>query len=62
MTAVLPTTANPGHGMAERSEGVWHAAWRRFKTDRVGLVSGAIVIAFIATIALSFSGLIARSY
>jgi len=62
MSAVLPTTANPGHGMAERSEGVWHAAWRRFKTDRVGLVSAAIVIAFIVMIALSFTGLVAKNW
>jgi oligopeptide transport system permease protein len=38
-------------GRAERSEGVWRAAWRRFKTDRVGLVSLVIVIAFLLLIA-----------
>ena len=30
-----------------RSEGVWAAAWRRFKGDRVGMVSLAIVAAFV---------------
>ncbi|MBS0441082.1 MAG: ABC transporter permease [Proteobacteria bacterium] len=30
-----------------RSEGVWAAAWRRFKGDRVGMVSLAVVAAFV---------------
>jgi hypothetical protein len=38
MSAVLPTAMDAA-GADERSEGVWHAAWRRFKSDRVGLVS-----------------------
>jgi peptide/nickel transport system permease protein len=46
----------------ERSEGVWHAAWRRFKTDRVGLVSAVIVLAFLLMIALSATGLVARDW
>jgi peptide/nickel transport system permease protein len=46
----------------ERSEGVWHAAWRRFKTDRVGLVSALVVIAFLLLIALSAPGLVARDW
>jgi oligopeptide transport system permease protein len=46
----------------ERSEGVWHAAWRRFKTDRVGLVSALVVIAFLMMIALSAPGLLARDW
>ena len=62
MSAVLSTAADPGHGMAERSEGVWHAAWRRFKSDRVGMISAAIVVAFLVMIALSFSGLIAKNW
>ena len=32
---------------AAKSEGVWHAAWRRFKADRVGLVSLVIVVGFV---------------
>ena len=39
------TTAAP---VLERSEGVWHAAWRRFKADRVGVVALVVVIAFLA--------------
>jgi peptide/nickel transport system permease protein len=48
--------------MAERSEGVWHAAWRRFKSDRVGMISATIVLAFLLMIGLSFSGLIAKNW
>jgi oligopeptide transport system permease protein len=47
---------------AERSEGVWHAAWRRFKTDRVGLVSAVIVIIFLLLIALAGVGLVAKNW
>jgi len=60
MTAVLPSRL-PTAG-AERSEGVWHAAWRRFKSDRVGLVSAFIVAAFLLMIVFSASGLLARNW
>ena len=43
MSAVLQA----GVVQAERSEGVWHSAWLRFKRDRVGMVSAVIVIAFL---------------
>lgn len=58
MSAVLTSTA----GAPERSEGVWHAAWRRFKTDRVGLVSAAIVAAFLVLILASWLGLVASKW
>jgi oligopeptide transport system permease protein len=59
MSAVL--TSSPA-GAVERSEGVWHAAWRRFKTDRVGLVSAGIVIAFLVLILASWLGLVAKGW
>lgn len=46
----------------QRSEGVWHAAWRRFKADRVGLGSMIIVAAFLALIALAGAGLVASNW
>ena len=46
----------------EHSEGVWHAAWRRFKGDRVGMVSLAIVLAFLLLIALSATGIVAGQW
>ena len=46
----------------QRSEGVWHAAWRRFKSDRVGLVCLCIVAAFFLLIVLSSLGLVANNW
>jgi oligopeptide transport system permease protein len=61
MSAVLPA-AGSLDDPRQRSEGVWHAAWRRFKGDRVGLVSLAIVAAFLVLIALSALGLVAKNW
>ncbi len=61
MSAVLqPGSAAPV--VVERSEGVWHAAWRRFRSDRVGSVSLLIVLAFLLLILLSAVGLVARGW
>ncbi|MBT9487866.1 MAG: ABC transporter permease [Rubrivivax sp.] len=49
-------------GTAERSEGVWHAAWRRFKTDKVGMASALIVLAFLVLILASWLGLVASKW
>ena len=57
--AVMNPSAAPA---IERSEGVWHAAWRRFKGDRVGMVSLAIVLAFLLLIALSATGIVAGQW
>ena len=46
----------------QRSEGVWHAAWRRFRSDRVGLASLVVVLAFMVLIALSSLGLVAKNW
>ena len=46
----------------QKSEGVWHAAWRRFKADRVGLVSLIVVLFFIALIILSGAGVVAKNW
>lgn len=61
MSAVL-SPAVGATGAAERSEGVWHAAWRRFRTDRVGLVSAAVVAAFLLLILTSWAGLVAEDW
>jgi len=60
MSAVIQSTAVPVP--IERSEGVWHAAWRRFKGDRVGVVSMVIVLAFLLLIALAAVGLVAKDW
>jgi peptide/nickel transport system permease protein len=46
----------------EHSEGVWVAAWRRLRSDRVGMVSLAIVIAFLLLILGSALGLVAKDW
>ncbi len=62
MSAVLPTSAAPMAGSAPRSEGVWHAAWRRMRSDRVGIVSLAVVAVFLLMIVLTATGLVARGW
>jgi peptide/nickel transport system permease protein len=57
MSAIL--SASGAIGVTPRSEGVWHAAWRRFRGDRLGLVCLFVVLAFLALIALSSLGLVA---
>lgn len=61
MSSVLPMKAGAGAG-EERSEGVWHAAWRRFRKDKVGLVSMFIVLGFLLLIALAALGLVAKDW
>lgn len=46
----------------QRSEGVWRAAWRRFRTDRVGLVSAVVVLAFILLVVFSALGWVAKHW
>jgi oligopeptide transport system permease protein len=62
MSAVLPAAALPIAETARRSEGVWHAAWRRLRRDRVGMVSLAVVLLFVLMIALTASGLVASGW
>ena len=61
MSAVLPASTAL-EDTQQKSEGVWHAAWRRFKADRVGLVSLCIVLAFLLMIILSVTGLIGSKW
>jgi peptide/nickel transport system permease protein len=64
MSALLntPPVAGTPPGAAQRSEGVWHAAWRRLKSDRVGMVSLGVVLVFVALILLSAAGLVAKNW
>ncbi len=64
------TAALPADRRARRSReipkhvspGLWTLAWRRLRRDHVGMVSLAIVAAFIAMMILSGTGLIARDW
>jgi oligopeptide transport system permease protein len=58
MSAVVASTTAP----VQRSEGVWRTAWRRFKGDRVGMVSLVIVLAFLLLIVAAASGLVASQW
>ncbi len=61
MSAVLPADGALAD-LQQKSEGVWHAAWRRFKTDRVGFWSMVVVIGFVGLIALAALGLVAKDW
>ena len=58
MSAVLADAA----AWAPASEGVWRAAWRRLRGDRVGMFCLAVVAAFMLMILLSALGLLAASW
>jgi len=49
-------------GVNERSEGVWRAAWRRYRKDRIGMVSLVVVLAFLLLILAAASGLVAKNW
>ncbi|HMX12402.1 MAG TPA: ABC transporter permease, partial [Burkholderiaceae bacterium] len=57
MSAVTPL--HPGHA---RSQGVWRAAWARFRQDRVGRASLAIVVAYLLMIAAVAAGWLAADW
>ncbi|MGE5732774.1 MAG: hypothetical protein ACM37U_12580, partial [Gemmatimonas sp.] len=52
-TREVPHTVSPG---------LWALAWKRLKSDHVGMVSLAIVVVFVAMMIASGSGLIARDW
>lgn len=58
--AVAPGLASPRG--PQRADGVWRAAWRRFRRDRVGMVAMAIVFAYAVLIALTGAGVVARHW
>jgi peptide/nickel transport system permease protein len=60
MSAVM--TTNGAGGAPARSEGVWQAAWRRFRSDRVGVASGVVVVVFLLLIAATATGLVAKGW
>jgi peptide/nickel transport system permease protein len=65
-TPGLVTTAGASAGTpapgAARAEGVWRSAWRRFRRDRVGMASLAVVAAYALLIALAACGLVAKGW
>ncbi len=61
MSAILPAPSALDAAQ-QGSEGVWHAAWRRFKADRVGLVSALVVLGFMVLVLLAALGLVASHW
>jgi oligopeptide transport system permease protein len=61
MSAVLSADGAPQDAL-QKSEGVWHAAWRRYKSDRVGLLALIVVLLFLLMIVLSSLGLLAKNW
>jgi len=59
-TSLISTLPEPAP--ARRADGVWRAAWRRFRRDGVGMVSLAIVLAYAVLIACTAGGLVARGW
>jgi oligopeptide transport system permease protein len=62
MSAVLDSSRPLPAAGGQRSAGVWRAAWWRFKRDRVGMVSLAVVAAFIVLIVLTALHIVARDW
>jgi peptide/nickel transport system permease protein len=62
-SATLPRAADGTREIPHTvSPGLWTLAWRRLRTDRVGMVSLAIVAAFVVLILLSATGIVARDW
>ncbi len=59
MSAVM---TNPTVQPVVASDGVWVAAWKRLRADRVGLASLVVVLAFLVLIALTASGVVASGW
>ncbi|MFM2185710.1 MAG: hypothetical protein RIR43_282 [Pseudomonadota bacterium] len=62
MSAALTSSTSNAPAGPERSEGVWAAAWRRYKADRVGMVSLVIVLMFLVLIAASALDLVGKDW
>jgi peptide/nickel transport system permease protein len=60
--SAVPAPCGARDDAEPKSEGVWHAAWRRFRGDRVGFWSLVVVAAFVLLIAAAASGLLARDW
>ena len=62
MSAGAALAAGTAPPPARHAGGVWAAAWKRFRADRVGVVSLAIVAAFLALILLASLGVVAAGW
>jgi peptide/nickel transport system permease protein len=61
VSAVLASPAIPVSRRVA-SEGVWLAAWRRFRTDRVGVTAALVVAVFLVLIVVAALGWVAKGW
>jgi len=61
-TALESVTPAPREVPHTVSPGLWALAWKRLQSDHVGMVSLAVVVAFIVMMILSGTGLIAKDW
>jgi peptide/nickel transport system permease protein len=59
MSAVL---TNPPSAPFQESPGLWALAWRRLRQDMVGMISLVVVLFFLAMMAASYFGVIAKDW
>jgi len=59
MSAVLPKHIPV---VRQASPGLWALAWKRLLADRVGMISLAVVVAFLSMMLASYAGLIAKDW
>ena len=62
MSAVLERGAPSPAIAPARGRGVWAAAWRRLRADRVGMAALAVVVVFVGLIVLTATGLVASGW
>ena len=55
-------SAFPETPAGRRTDGVWRAAWRRFRRDRTGMGAMTVVLAYALLLACTGSGLLARHW
>ena len=62
IAAMPPARPAPREIPHSVSPGLWALAWKRLKSDHVGMVSLAIVVAFFVLMILSAAGLVAKDW
>lgn len=62
MSAVTSSSSGPVRAARPASGGVWAAAWRRLRTDRVGIVSMWVVGAFLVLVLLAAVNVVASGW
>ena len=62
---LVPATVAPTRAAlsdSPRAQGVWRDAWRRYRNDRLGMASLAVVLAYAVLIVMAATGLVARDW